>query len=191
VTGLHAWFDGACEPVNPGGVGTWAFVVRQGQDLLATRHGRVPEVQGQAMTNNVAEYFALVMLAEWLRDNGHGEGRVHGDSKIVVSQVKGEMKANAPHLRHLRDLARAALPPGIELLHVMRESNGEADALTHRAYVEALRADPALQKKWGADLATPAQLAALQREGIPSYPFMGKREASRLLSRSRAAAPSE
>lgn len=181
---LHAWFDGACEPVNPGGVGTYGFVVRDGDRLVRTQHGVVPAAEGVAMTNNVAEYAALLFLAEWLRDHVAGqEVHVHGDSRIVVEQVAGRMKANAPHLRHLRDLARAALPAGVQLVHVMRERNVEADALTHRAYEEAMRADPALRSAFERDLATPAQLAACKRAGIPAYPFMGRREASRLLAR--------
>src|SRR5688572_3409982 len=181
--GLHAWFDGACEPINPGGIGTYGFVVRDGQELVKTQHGEVPPVGSDLMTNNVAEYFALIMLAEWLRDNGGRPARIHGDSKIVVSQVNGDMKCNVERLRHLRDLARKALPTGCELVHVMRERNAEADALTHRAYVEALREDPKLQAKWAPDLATQKQLDACKRLGIATYPFMGKREASRLLAR--------
>src|SRR5687768_5203710 len=97
-----ASFDGACEPVNPGGLGTYGFVVRQGERLLVRRQGAVPEIAGTLMTGNVAEYVALLLLLEWLAGHPAGPARIEGDSKLVVMQVRGEWDANVPILRMLR-----------------------------------------------------------------------------------------
>lgn len=185
---ILASFDGACEPVNPGGLGTYGFVVRQGDRLLVRRQGVVPEIAGTPMTGNVAEYVALLLLLDWLAEHPAGPARIEGDSKLVVMQVRGEWDANVPILRMLRDKCRALLPKDARLVHVPREKNGEADALTHLAYVAAFQADPALQRKHALALASPYQVEQCRKAGVPVYAFMGAGEAERLLRKAREAA---
>lgn len=185
-----AWFDGACEPVNPGGVGTYGFVVRDAKRLLVRASGVVPDVAGLPMTSNVAEYVALLLLLEWLDANPGGPVRIEGDSKLVVMQVRGEWNAEAPHLVALRGKCQALvarLPQGSRLVHVGRAANGEADALTHLAYVAAFEQDPGLERRYGPFLASPHQLEECRKAGVPVYAFMGAGEATRLLKRAREA----
>jgi ribonuclease HI len=182
---LLASFDGACEPVNPGGLGTYGFVVRQGDRLLVRRQGVVPDIAGVAMTGNIAEYVALLFLLEWLAANPTGPARIEGDSKLVVMQVRGEWDANVPILRMLRDKCRALLPKDARLVHVPRDKNGEADALTHLAYVEAFQADPALRRKHALALASPHQVDQCRKAGVPVYAFMGASEAERRLRKAK------
>ena len=77
-------FDGACEPVNPGGLGTYGFVVRQENRLLVRQQGVVPEIAGTPMTGNIAECVALLLLLEWLAEHATGPARIEGDSKLIV-----------------------------------------------------------------------------------------------------------
>lgn len=184
---LLASFDGACEPVNPGGLGTYGFVVRQGDRLLVRQQGVVPEIAGTPMTGNIAEYVALLLLLEWLAAHPTGPARIEGDSKLVVMQVRGEWDANVPILRMLRDKCRALLPKDARLVHVPREANGEADALTHLAYVDAMAVDPALQRKHALALASAYQVEQCRKAGVPVYAFMGAGEAERLLRKAREA----
>jgi ribonuclease HI len=53
-----AWFDGACEPVNPGGTASCGVVVK-GEDgtVLLRDHGVVGK--GKVMSNNLAESAAV------------------------------------------------------------------------------------------------------------------------------------
>lgn len=185
-----AWFDGACEPVNPGGLGTYGFVVRQGERLLVRQSGVVPDIAGTPMTGNVAEYVALLLLLEWLAAHPGGATRIEGDSKLIVMQVRGEWAANVPVLRMLRDKCRALLPASARLVHIGREKNGEADALTHLAYVEAFEKDPRLVGRYDAFLASPHQVEQCRKAGVPVYAYMGASEAERLLRKAREAAGS-
>lgn len=180
-----AWFDGACEPVNPGGLGTYGFVVRQGDRLVVRQHGVVPDVAGVPMTGNVAEYVALLLLLQWLGEHPGGPVRIEGDSKLIVMQVRGEWDANVPVLRMLRDKCRALLEPSWRLVHVPRDRNGEADALTHLAYVEAFEADPSLPARYASFLASPRKVEECRRAGVPVYAYMGDSEADRLLRKAR------
>ncbi len=72
---------------------------------------------GEQVTNNVAEYRALIAgledLAAMVKDAGKGPAdysvQVLGDSRLVVEQVNGRWKVHADGLRPLRDRAAALL----------------------------------------------------------------------------------
>jgi ribonuclease HI len=184
---LRAWFDGACEPVNPGGVATWGFIVRDDDTLIAKSSGLV-DAPAAEQTNNVAEYEALEHLLKYLvRAHADADATIHGDSTLVLEQVKGTWKANKPHLAGRRDRCQALLKAlgKVELVRVMREQNVEADALTHEAYVAALDKDPELLARLAPALAGEREKALLLANGIEWYPYMGRREAFRLLERAR------
>ncbi len=69
---------------------------------------------GERITNNEAEYLALINALEDAVETVTGKGldaraanvEVFGDSQLVLKQVGGEWKARLPHLQALRDRAR-------------------------------------------------------------------------------------
>lgn len=81
---VEAWFDGCCEPKNPGGHAAWGAVVHvDGESVY--RAGGYCGV-GLAMSNNVAEYSAFIAaLTEALKYDGHI--LIRGDSKLVICQM--------------------------------------------------------------------------------------------------------
>ncbi|MFQ3293213.1 MAG: ribonuclease HI [Halobacteriales archaeon] len=131
------WFDGACEPYNPGGHGTWGFVVKDSDGVVATERGYIGE--GDGVTNNVAEYTALTHALEYAREELDVDTlHVHGDSQLVIRQLTGEYDVNSQRLRPLWREARR-LCNDFEERHfqwVPREENVEADALAEREYEE-------------------------------------------------------
>lgn len=149
---LVLWFDGACEPVNPGGVPAFGWVVRHKTGELYKRGKGVAEFSVPA-TNNLAEYAALgkalASLLELpgpvskLRDlvgfGGTPNLLVRGDSKLVVNQIAGEWQCHAPMLVRCRDRVRelvAQLGWNVSFEWVPREQNAEADALSQEAWCE-------------------------------------------------------
>ncbi|MFN2252434.1 MAG: ribonuclease HI family protein [Anaerolineae bacterium] len=70
---------------------------------------------GSNVTNNEAEYMsliaALVDLSEQVGDPSRVTVEILGDSKLVISQLKGEWKVKARNLWPLFDEARSALAP--------------------------------------------------------------------------------
>jgi ribonuclease HI len=86
-------------------------------------------------TNNVAEYRALIAGLEAAAPFGAQLVRVRADSKLVVEQVKGTWKVKQPHLRPLLEEARKLLAgyAEVDLQHVPRAENTEADALVNAA----------------------------------------------------------
>ena len=59
------FFDGACEPVNPGGVATWGFVVYKDNNLIHADCGIAGTPFSINSTNNFAEYTALIKALEY------------------------------------------------------------------------------------------------------------------------------
>ena len=89
-------------------------------------------------TNNEAEYEALVAglgLAGTLRVKNL---KVHGDSKLVISQVKGEFEARDDTMAKYVRLVRVVMTQFNEchVEHIPREENAKADALSKFASSE-------------------------------------------------------
>lgn len=91
-----AYFDGSCEPHNPGGVvGFGAAVFQDGTHLWSCSHRWVPPTTpGFVTTNNIAEHLALLVAFDYFIDNGLVDQpiQVRGDSKFVIEQVFGTWK---------------------------------------------------------------------------------------------------
>ena len=110
-------FDGACEPRNPGGPGSWGYVIVGPEGGPITGMGSIPAAS--TTTNNVAEYWALghglrhLELAftkgEWQRPDAI---LIRGDSKLVICQLNGEWACRAPGLIPLLARGRQAGYPG-------------------------------------------------------------------------------
>lgn len=137
------YFDGACGPVNPGGrAGAGALVLDEGKTLCEKS---VYIGQGPAMSNNVAEYAAVCLVLEYLLDAGIKRAIVRGDSKMVILQLQGKIKARKGlylmEFRRARSLYRRLQDAGadIRLEWIRREQNCRADYLAGKAIQEAPR----------------------------------------------------
>lgn len=89
---LYAYFDGCCEPINPGGTaGFGAAIFKEGAKLFETSGYIAASPQ---TSNNVAEYRAFIAVLDWLAAENlfHDEIMVHGDSKLVIEQMFGKWK---------------------------------------------------------------------------------------------------
>jgi len=86
-------------------------------------------------TNNVAEYTALIEGLELALGHGIREVRVASDSELLVRQMEGRYQVRKPHLKKLYDRAKALLREfeEVEIFHVPREQNAEADGLANQA----------------------------------------------------------
>lgn len=145
---IEVYFDGLCQPVNPGGIACYAFVIRRDGRSIHSDYGIAAEPFSKDATNNVAEYMALAKALEWLIANGlNNSGRVEvkSDSQLVVKQMKGEYKIKSKRIIPLYRqvlLYKSKFPDGVEIRWVPREENKEADGLTNRAYNKALQDNP-------------------------------------------------
>ena len=115
---------------NPGPAGIGA--------RLLTPDGDVAEELGDYIgrtTNNVAEYQALLSGLEMALDRGVERLDVFLDSELVVRQVNGQYKVKDAGLKPLHQQACLLLSRfhDVEVRHVRREQNAEADRLVNEA----------------------------------------------------------
>jgi ribonuclease HI len=90
-------------------------------------------------TNNVAEYRALIAGLEAVAHLRARIMHVRADSLLVIKQLRGEWRVKHANIKPLHAEARKLLAEydTVDLQHVPREENTEADALVN----EALDAD--------------------------------------------------
>jgi ribonuclease HI len=126
--------DGAARG-NPGPAGAGAVIVSPDGHIQA----KVGKFLGES-TNNVAEYMGLILGLRRAKAMGIKELEVLSDSELLVKQLQGEYAVKAEHLLPLHQEAQALLKtfPWIQLRHIPREENAQADAMSNRAIDERL-----------------------------------------------------
>jgi ribonuclease HI len=137
---LKVFFDGLCEPRNPGGYACGGWHVEP-HPLLPDLPDGLSDCRfycrGAGATNNVAEYNAAIdALRAVFRTDYRGPVVLHGDSQLVVYQFNGKWKCHKPELQELlAHLHRAAgYFESVEVVWVPREQNSIADGLSRLAY---------------------------------------------------------
>ena len=152
--------DGLCEP-NPGGIGTWGWVAYQDGQEIATGKGCLG--QGPGMTNNAAEYTAVIQALIWAYQHKHTGCQILTDSRLVVEQSTKRWGVKAAHLQQLCERVRAGLGQMQATIRwIPREENVRADALTQEAYREAQ----------GPERHGSTSEAAHSRDWLPSGPYI-------------------
>jgi ribonuclease HI len=89
-----AFIDGSCAPVNPGGTAISKFIVLDPTGRYIHSESNIIGT-GKNMSNNVAEYCALISLLDWV--NLYGPEKllslvIQSDSNLVVNQINGDFK---------------------------------------------------------------------------------------------------
>jgi ribonuclease HI len=132
VAEVTVYADGGARG-NPGPAAIGAVVKDSSQDPPTTLV-TVSEAIGET-TNNVAEYRALIAGLEAARRFRPRRLKVRADSLLVVKQLRGEWKVKHAGLRPLHERARELLREfaDVDIAHVRREYNTEADALVNEA----------------------------------------------------------
>ena len=133
-----AYFDGACEPVNPGGTAAYGAVIMQdGQHIWECSELVNPEQGKEDQTsNNVAEYCGLIAILEYLIHLGaqHEPIMVYGDSQLVIQQMFGRWNIKSgiyvPYALKAKELRQSF--SNLSGQWIKRELNTVADELSKR-----------------------------------------------------------
>lgn len=121
--------DGASRG-NPGPA-AYAVIVRRPDGSVVYQLGKY---LGR-VTNNVAEYFALIGALDYCAEHNVGRLRVRSDSELLVRQMEGRYKVKSASLKplHERAMRQSRSLAYFAIEHVPRELNSEADALANAA----------------------------------------------------------
>lgn len=136
---IEAYFDGCCEPVNPGGTAAFGAVIFKDQQRVWECSRLFTE--SNDTSNNVAEYCGFLAIVEELLRRGWQEQPilVRGDSKLVIKQIFGTWRirqgAYVPYAQKAKRLLRKF--PYLTGEWIPREQNGMADQLSKAELVKA------------------------------------------------------
>lgn|GEM_PF-672115 len=115
---------------NPGPGGAGVLITDEQGNVLCER-----SVPLGIVTNNQAEYMALIEALRWLVENRvRGEIEVLTDSQLLYEQLRGRYRLRDPELARLIESARALMARlRVRLTLVERERNRRADLLAKKA----------------------------------------------------------
>ena len=128
---IEVYFDGLCQPINPGGISCYAFIVKSDERIIHSDYGVAAKPFSEESTNNVAEYTALAKALQWLLANNFNSNKVEikSDSQLVVNQLTGDYKVKArrilPLFKHVLFLKTKF--QDIQIKWIPRDMNREAD----------------------------------------------------------------
>lgn len=110
--------------------------------VITSPDGELVDERAQLLgtvTNNVAEYRALLLGLARARELGADEVEVVGDSELIAKQVQGLYKVKHPSMRPLYLEAMQALRSfqRWSIRTVPRAQNADADALVNQALDQA------------------------------------------------------
>lgn len=136
MTRYTAYFDGVCEPVNPGGHAGYGAVIFKDEERLWECSQVFVPVKGKEKetSNNVAEYSGFIAILEYFIENNLQKEhiKVYGDSMLVIEQMKGKWRIVKGFYKPLAYEARVLVKKFKKLsLHwIPREENSIADELS-------------------------------------------------------------
>jgi len=127
---LHT--DGASRG-NPGPAGAGVVITNDAGEVLVERAVYLGQV-----TNNVAEYKALLMGLDEAQAFSPCRLTVKMDSELIVRQLNGRYRVRSPDLIPLHRQAQESIRRlgRVEVMHVRRAYNRDADRLANQAIDE-------------------------------------------------------
>jgi ribonuclease HI len=135
---IEAWFDGCCEPKNPGGYAGYGAVILVDGVRVWEHSGFID--QAPTTSNNVAEYSGFLAILEYLKAKGlqNKPILVRGDSRLVLYQMFEDPEIKRPwkmkggfYLPYARKAQKLLLGfKRIKCEWIPREENSLADELS-------------------------------------------------------------
>jgi ribonuclease HI len=129
------YFDGACEPTNPGGKIGSGIYITDGEKEFAT-NTFIPAHPKN--TNNIAEYMAFIMVLDYMKNKTDCKIEIFGDSMLVVNQMNGSWRLKKGAymeyaLKAAPLLAELKKKNTVTITWIPREQNDKADYQSMKA----------------------------------------------------------
>ena len=129
---INCWYDGACEPFNPGGNGSYGAIIKINNYAIFKESAFIG--RGISISSNVAEYAGALAILKKLISLGLNRKfiTIHGDNRMSILQMSGQWKSKKGLYRqnYLEAIDLIKSFPSIKFKWIPREDNIEADALS-------------------------------------------------------------
>jgi len=135
------WLTLFCDGASRGNPGRAAAGAVLYDEMGAEVEALSKALGGTEITNNVAEYEALLLGLEAARRRGARRISIRSDSELMVKQVLAEYQVRKPELRvrHTRAMTLLKQFDAWDIEHVRREKNSRADELANQTLDSALK----------------------------------------------------
>lgn len=88
---IECYFDGVCEPKNPGGHGAYGTTINFNDGTPIFCEGKYIG-SGKNVSNNVAEYMGFISILKFLQMYSKNDIHIRGDSNLVIQQMAGHWR---------------------------------------------------------------------------------------------------
>jgi ribonuclease HI len=191
IKNLYCKFDGMCQPVNPGGIACYGFIIQKKNDQVNKIYeeaGIAFEPFSEESSNNVAEYVGLIKSLEWLSNNGYNKSTIliQGDSQLIINQICGKYKVRSAKLMLYFERTKLLIKnfDNLEIEWIARDKNKEADYLANKAYIDFIDKNyEYLYNKLKPHFATDQQIKLLRHLQINPSRYISRIEANRFLKK--------
>ncbi|HEX7258840.1 MAG TPA: ribonuclease HI [Nitrososphaeraceae archaeon] len=191
IKNLYCKFDGMCQPVNPGGIACYGFIIQKKNDQVNKIYeegGIAFEPFSEESSNNVAEYVGLIKSLEWLSNNGYNKSTIliQGDSQLIINQICGKYKVRSAKLMLYFERTKLLIKnfDNLEIEWIARDKNKEADYLANKAYIDFIDKNyESLYNKLKPHFATDQQIKLLRHLQINPSRYISRIEANRFLKK--------
>ena len=118
---ITSYFRGSCEPVNPGGTGSYAFIIFDNDNKVIYHEAKIICPSYYFLPNtvfkptissvNTSQYCSCILLLTYLLQNGFKDESIiiYSDSKLVVNQMNGTWKIGQGHYLFLAHYCKHVL----------------------------------------------------------------------------------
>jgi len=191
IKNLYCKFDGMCQPVNPGGIACYGFIIQKKNDQVNKIYEEADiafEPFSDESSNNVAEYIGLIKTLEWLFNNGYNKSPIliQGDSQLIINQICGKYRVRSEKLMlyYVRTKSLIKNFDDIQIEWIARDKNKEADDLANKAYIDFIDKNyEYLYNKLKPHFATDQQIKLLRHLKINPSRYISRIEANRFLKK--------
>lgn len=128
---VQIFVDGSClNNGQPDASAGWSVVIKG--NIENRMYGKLP---GKTQTNNRAELYALLKALQWVKDHPEAKAAIYSDSKVAIDGLLGnsQRKANRDIWAEIEALFPEIAEQIIDIKHIVREENREADELARKA----------------------------------------------------------
>lgn len=136
---MIVYVDGSNRKSGIGGIG---YVIFNNNNKLIEKKQKLIKYKGSAVTNNIAEYMAIIEGIKRLRkiNKTKEDCILYSDSRVVVNQIINNWKINYPHLKKLNIMVQGLVKDlnfNLEIKEIRRDKNTLANDLAQGVTYEA------------------------------------------------------
>ena len=191
IKDIHCKFDGMCQPLNPGGIACYGFIIQKKNNIINNIYeegGIAFEPFSVESSNNVAEYVGLIKSLEWLFNNGYSKSTIliQGDSQLIINQICGKYRIRSEKLMFYYKRVKSLMENfhNIQIEWIERNKNKEADDLANKAYIDFIDKNyEYVYDKLKPYFATDQQINLLRNLKINPSKYLSRIEANRFFKK--------